>query len=101
MMPPNILSFVVIRSELSGSQALRTCSRPYRCKNATRSSGIMLPGFIIIAFDLITKFLKMSDSGIAMEAAYNLSIIYVMNGSPGLAKALYRRWLSLWNRLFV
>ncbi|ELU36749.1 TPR_2 domain-containing protein [Rhizoctonia solani AG-1 IA] len=33
--------------------------------------------------------------GIAKEAAYNLSLIYVISGSARLAQELYRRWLSL------
>ncbi|KAJ7634784.1 TPR-like protein [Roridomyces roridus] len=32
---------------------------------------------------------------VAPEAAYNLAAIYVMTGAVPLAKALYRRWLSL------
>ncbi|KDQ49967.1 hypothetical protein JAAARDRAFT_42458 [Jaapia argillacea MUCL 33604] len=35
------------------------------------------------------------DAGIAKEAAYNLSLIYVTTGATHLADALYRRWLSL------
>ena len=34
------------------------------------------------------------DSNVAREAAYNLSLIYVMTGATPLAEALYRRWLS-------
>ncbi|KAI0738457.1 TPR-like protein [Daedaleopsis nitida] len=33
--------------------------------------------------------------GLALEAAYNLSLIYVTTGATPLAQALYRRWLSL------
>jgi len=36
-----------------------------------------------------------NDPGFAREAAYNLSLIYVMTGAIPLAQALYRRWLSL------
>ncbi|KAF8597842.1 TPR-like protein [Ceratobasidium sp. AG-I] len=32
--------------------------------------------------------------GIAKETAYNLSLIYVVSGSPTLARDLYRNWLS-------
>ncbi|KAI1783533.1 TPR-like protein [Ganoderma leucocontextum] len=35
------------------------------------------------------------DVGLAREAAYNLSLIYVTTGAAPLAQALYRRWLSL------
>ncbi|KAI0820756.1 TPR-like protein [Trametes gibbosa] len=35
------------------------------------------------------------DCGLAREAAYNLSLIYVSTGAAPLAQALYRRWLSL------
>ncbi|KAI0664249.1 TPR-like protein [Cubamyces menziesii] len=35
------------------------------------------------------------DYGLAREAAYNLSLIYVSTGAAPLAQALYRRWLSL------
>ncbi|TDL19819.1 TPR-like protein [Rickenella mellea] len=35
------------------------------------------------------------DVGVAREAAYNLSLIYVMTGATGLAQALYKRWLSI------
>ncbi|KAI0766969.1 TPR-like protein [Trametes elegans] len=35
------------------------------------------------------------DFGLAREAAYNLSLIYVSTGAAPLAQALYRRWLSL------
>ncbi|RDX56401.1 TPR-like protein [Lentinus brumalis] len=35
------------------------------------------------------------DVGLAREAAYNLSLIYVTTGATPLAQALYRRWLSL------
>ncbi|KAG8836046.1 transcription factor TFIIIC subunit tfc4 [Serendipita sp. 399] len=36
-----------------------------------------------------------SDPGFGPEAAYNLSLLYVLSGVPSLAKDLYRRWLSL------
>ncbi|KAI0063565.1 TPR-like protein [Artomyces pyxidatus] len=36
-----------------------------------------------------------NDVGIAREAAYNLSLIFVTTGATPLAEALYRRWLSL------
>ncbi|TFY64254.1 hypothetical protein EVJ58_g2743 [Rhodofomes roseus] len=35
------------------------------------------------------------DCGLAREAAYNLSLIYVTTGATSLAEKLYRRWLSL------
>ncbi|KAL7280359.1 hypothetical protein ACG7TL_005282 [Trametes sanguinea] len=35
------------------------------------------------------------NHGLAREAAYNLSLIYVSTGAAPLAQALYRRWLSL------
>ncbi|KZT05046.1 TPR-like protein [Laetiporus sulphureus 93-53] len=35
------------------------------------------------------------DYGLAREAAYNLSLIYVTTGATPLAENLYRRWLSL------
>ncbi|KAI0031922.1 TPR-like protein [Vararia minispora EC-137] len=35
------------------------------------------------------------DFGLAREAAYNLSLIYVTTGATPLAEALYRRWLSI------
>lgn len=35
------------------------------------------------------------DGGCAPEAAYNLSLIYVMTGATALAESLYRRWLSI------
>ncbi|KAH9997918.1 TPR-like protein [Russula vinacea] len=35
------------------------------------------------------------DVGLAREAAYNLSIIYVTTGASALAEDLYRRWLTL------
>ncbi|CCM04149.1 uncharacterized protein FIBRA_06311 [Fibroporia radiculosa] len=36
-----------------------------------------------------------SQDGLAREAAYNLSIIFVTTGAGPLAEKLYRRWLSL------
>ncbi|PCH42829.1 TPR-like protein [Wolfiporia cocos MD-104 SS10] len=36
-----------------------------------------------------------SDFGLAREAAYNLSLIFVTTGATPLAEDLYRRWLSL------
>lgn len=36
-----------------------------------------------------------NDIGLAREAAYNLSIIFVTTGAIGLAEDLYRRWLTL------
>ncbi|EKM52010.1 uncharacterized protein PHACADRAFT_150922 [Phanerochaete carnosa HHB-10118-sp] len=36
-----------------------------------------------------------ADCGLAREAAYNLSLIYVTTGATPLAQDLYRRWLSL------
>ncbi|KAI0372638.1 TPR-like protein [Pilatotrama ljubarskyi] len=39
--------------------------------------------------------LDTDDFGLAREAAYNLSLIYVSTGAAPLAQALYRRWLSL------
>ncbi|KAF8327415.1 uncharacterized protein EI90DRAFT_3127081 [Cantharellus anzutake] len=38
---------------------------------------------------------NLTDYGMAREAAYNLSLIFVTNGSPGLAKSLYKQWLSV------
>ena len=38
---------------------------------------------------------SLKDFGVAREAAYNLSSIYVTTGATPLAQALYRRWLSL------
>ena len=35
------------------------------------------------------------DIGLAREAAYNLSLIYVTTGASTLAEVLYRRWLTL------
>ncbi|KAG8828672.1 transcription factor TFIIIC subunit tfc4 [Serendipita sp. 401] len=35
------------------------------------------------------------DPGFGPEAAYNLSLLYVLSGAPSLAKDLYRRWLSI------
>lgn len=35
------------------------------------------------------------DYGIAREAAYNLSLIYVQTGATSLSKELYNRWLSI------
>ena len=35
------------------------------------------------------------DVGLAREAAYNLSLIYVTTGASTLAEDLYRRWLTL------
>ena len=35
------------------------------------------------------------DVGLAREAAYNLSLIYVTTGASRLAEDLYRRWLTL------
>ncbi|TBU44059.1 TPR-like protein [Dichomitus squalens] len=39
--------------------------------------------------------LNSEDVGLAREAAYNLSLIYVSTGAAPLAQGLYRRWLSL------
>ncbi|EKM76639.1 hypothetical protein AGABI1DRAFT_122552 [Agaricus bisporus var. burnettii JB137-S8] len=45
------------------------------------------------------KVIAMADSGqddtFVREAAYNLSLIYVLTGATPLADALYRRWLSI------
>ncbi|GBE87309.1 TPR-like protein [Sparassis crispa] len=35
------------------------------------------------------------DFGLAREAAYNLSLIFVITGATALAQNLYRRWLSI------
>jgi hypothetical protein len=35
------------------------------------------------------------DVGLAREAAYNLSLIFVTTGANGLAEDLYHRWLTL------
>lgn len=43
---------------------------------------------------LLYNHLFAQDCGCAREAAYNLSMIYVMTGATPLAQALYRRWLS-------
>ena len=42
---------------------------------------------------VLTAFLQ--DVGLAREAAYNLSLIFVTTGAAPLAEQLYRRWLSL------
>ncbi|KAI0315216.1 hypothetical protein OF83DRAFT_1133046 [Amylostereum chailletii] len=39
--------------------------------------------------------LNPDDIGLAKEAAYNLSLIYVTTGATPLAAKLYRRWLTL------
>ncbi|KAF8575754.1 TPR-like protein [Ramaria rubella] len=36
-----------------------------------------------------------NNVGVSREAAYNLSLIYMSTGAVGLAKALYRKWLSI------
>ncbi|CCA68156.1 hypothetical protein PIIN_02022 [Serendipita indica DSM 11827] len=35
------------------------------------------------------------DPGFGPEAAFNLSLLYVLSGAPALAKQLYERWLSI------
>jgi len=50
------------------------------------------------ALNIVSEQMKQNphmDRGLAQEAAYNLSLIYVTNGSPGLAKSLYKNWLSI------
>jgi general transcription factor 3C polypeptide 3 (transcription factor C subunit 4) len=37
----------------------------------------------------------MQEWGVAREAAYNLSLIFVTNGAAPLAQKLYERWLSI------
>ncbi|KAI0333808.1 TPR-like protein [Cubamyces sp. BRFM 1775] len=49
---------------------------------------------VLDAAELRTKANE-EDYGLAREAAYNLSLIYVSTGAAPLAQALYRRWLSL------
>ena len=41
------------------------------------------------------EFVSTQDLGLAKEAAYNLSLIYVTTGAASLADGLYRKWLSL------
>lgn len=43
---------------------------------------------------LLYSLVFTQDVGLAREAAYNLSLIYVTTGATPLAEALYRRWLS-------
>ena len=38
---------------------------------------------------------EQADLGLAREAAYNLSLVYVATGATPLAHELYARWLSL------
>lgn len=43
----------------------------------------------------LTNFL-VQDATFVREAAYNLSLIYVLTNATPLADILYRRWLSIW-----
>jgi len=47
--------------------------------------------------EIVEKKIKANpeDVGLAREAAYNLSLIYVTTGASTLAEDLYRRWLTL------
>ncbi|KAJ7594254.1 hypothetical protein C8J56DRAFT_926291 [Mycena floridula] len=45
--------------------------------------------------ELAEKQVDKQQPGFAPEAAYNLSLIYVMTGATTLADAIYRRWLSM------
>lgn len=52
--------------------------------------------FCSVQVDLLTRILiGIQHVGVAREAAYNLSMIYVSTGATPLAEALYRRWLSI------
>lgn len=44
--------------------------------------------------DVLFTCLAQNDTFV-QEAAYNLSLIYVLTGATPLADALYRRWLSI------
>ncbi|KAJ7359218.1 hypothetical protein DFH08DRAFT_686174 [Mycena albidolilacea] len=49
-------------------------------------------------YERVLKIAETQDSKyttVAQEAAYNLSLIYSMTGAVPLAKALYKKWLSL------
>ncbi|RDB18196.1 Transcription factor tau subunit sfc4 [Hypsizygus marmoreus] len=49
-------------------------------------------------YELVLEYAEMArptENNFAREAAYNLSLIFVMTGATSLADALYRRWLSI------
>lgn len=53
-------------------------------------------GTVSLQLTNILSLLKLEqDDTFAREAAYNLSLIFVITGATPLAEALYRRWLSI------
>jgi len=51
---------------------------------------------LCLAFGLKFFFFTLvQDATFVREAAYNLSLIYVLTNATPLADSLYRRWLSI------
>jgi len=46
--------------------------------------------------NFLNFFTLVQDATFVREAAYNLSLIYVLTNATPLADSLYRRWLSIW-----
>ncbi|KAJ3890163.1 hypothetical protein GG344DRAFT_89051 [Lentinula edodes] len=54
------------------------------------------PNYSFVFTDCVLLCIQIGDrKSLAKEAAYNLSLIYVLTGATPLAESLYRRWLSL------
>lgn len=50
----------------------------------------------LLNWEFFIFFTLVQDTTFVREAAYNLSLIYVLTNATPLADSLYRRWLSIW-----
>jgi hypothetical protein len=59
----------------------------------------MFSFFLFLFFGVDVRMLMfmmlLQEDNFAKEAAYNLSLIFVMTGAVPLAEKLYRQWLSI------
>jgi len=55
----------------------------------------MINPWVLSDFWTENFFTLVQDATFVREAAYNLSLIYVLTNATPLADSLYRRWLSI------
>ncbi|TFK50646.1 TPR-like protein [Heliocybe sulcata] len=90
---------------LSKYRTLRTEARPSRIDEVEYNFGrafqqLGLHSHAVRQYERVLqlagdKLGRDEDVGLAREAAYNLSLIYVTTGATPLAQELYRKWLSI------
>jgi general transcription factor 3C polypeptide 3 (transcription factor C subunit 4) len=78
---------------VSPSSTMNECSRWWRGEPKPIRKWVDLLSILGKIMIMLTS--THQDVGLAREAAFNLSLIYVTTGASRLAEDMYRRWLTL------